>query len=430
MNKKLYILLFVFIYSALISKAVDLPKIIDNTIYSDNIKTVELYRNGWKLSNPILMLNSDEQLVLSFDDLNDERSDYYFTIYHCDRNWNISKIAQEEYLDSFVDFPITDFEYSINTTVKYINYMLRLPNSDIPIVLSGNYALVVFDRDNPDQPIFTKRFYVVDAKTSIDARIRRATFDPRNEGKQEIDFIVNHGNFSITDPISDVKVVVKQNNRTDNAITNLKPQYFGNGILEYNYDNENTFPGVNEFRVFENRGIKHPGEGIEELKLHHPFYHATLFTHKIRTQNRYSYYKEMNGNYFVEAYSKNHPDVEADYMFVHFTLKMNQPLLGGGVYVFGKLSNWQCSIQNQMTWNMKKDQYELTLLLKQGYYNFMYAYKDENEKNIKCENLEGSHYETENDYQIFVYYGKITDRYDRLIGYEKFNSLTKRNFNP
>lgn len=423
---KIVILISLLLFAKL-NFGINLPRVIENTIYSENIKTVEMYRAGWKLSNPILTLNSDDQLVFSFDDLINETHDYYYTIYHCDRNWNQSKITQQDYLDSFIDFPITDFEYSVNTTVHYINYMLRIPNEDVPIVLSGNYALVVFDRNEPEVPVITWRFYVVEQRTRINARIRRATYDPVNGENQEIDFLIDHSNFAIQDPVSDVKVVVTQNNRSDNAIENLKPLFVNGNILEYEYNIENVFPGCNEFRFFDIRTIKYPGENIEEIKLYPPVYHATLFPDKLRTNKRYSFYKEMNGNFYVEALNAQYPDIEADYQFVHFTLPMDMPLLGG-VYVFGKLSNWQCLQWNEMQWNIERNQYELTLLLKQGYYNYMYAFKNSNEKIVKCENLEGSHYETENDYQIYVYYGRITDKYDRLIGYNQFNSLSNRSF--
>ncbi|MBN2805902.1 MAG: DUF5103 domain-containing protein [Prolixibacteraceae bacterium] len=422
------IIFIVFILGSAPGMALDLPHVLNNTVYDDHIKTVEMYRAGWKLSNPIIRLNSEEQLVFSFDDLSNVRRNYYYTIYHCDRQWRISKLSQQEYLDSFTDFPLIDSEYSVNTTVGYINYLLKLPNNDVPIIYSGNYALVIFDRDEPDVPLITWRFYVVEPRVTIDARIRRATFDPLNGENQEIDFRINHGSFSIQDPISDIQVMVKQNRRTDNALTSLKPMYFGNGVLEYDYDVENTFPGGNEFRFFEIRGIKYPGEGVENIEYHDPLYHATLIPGVLRTRSPYSFYKEMNGNFFIEAYQKSYPDVEADYQFVHFTLKMDYPLPGGGVYVFGQLSNWQCTAMNRMTWNFDTNCYELTMLLKQGYYNYQYAYKDDEEQLVKPENLEGSHFQTENDYQLFVYYGRITDRYDRLIGYQQFNSLLHRMF--
>lgn len=428
MNRYLFLFLLISAFAIKNGIAINLPEVIENTIYSDNIKTVEMYRLGWKLSNPIINLNSEEQLNFSFDDLNNEPVQYYYTIIHCDRNWRKSKLSQQEYLSSFTDFQLTDYEHSSNTNIRYINYLLTLPNNDVPIVLSGNYVLVIFDKNEPDEPLITWRFYVVEPQLGIKARIRRATHDLAKSENQEVDFVINHSNFPIQNPHSDLKVVVSQNNRTDNAITDLKPLFISNGILEYDYNVENIFKGENEFRAFEIRNVKYAGEGVESISLHPPFYHATLLPHFPRLQNQYNYYKEMNGNFFIEAFGRNYPDIEADYMFVHFNLQVKQPLLGGGIYVYGKLSNWQCTKQYEMKYNFERQQYELTLLLKQGYYNFTYAYKDHQSTEIKSYNLEGSHYQTENDYYIYVYHGRLTDRYDRLVGYQQFNSLSNRSY--
>ena len=284
--KRAYPITFILILLFNITNAINLPKIIENTVYSENIRTVEMHRGEWQLSNPIITLKSDEQLVCSFDDLSNETKDYYYTIYHCDRNWKISSIAQQEYMSSFVDFPITDSEYAVNTKVGYINYLIRIPNEDVPIVISGNYALVVFDRDNPDLPLITWRFYVVEPKVNISARIRRATHDPVNGENQEVDFILDHGNFEIQNPQSDIKVVVTQNKRTDNAITDLKPLFVRNGQLEYDYNMENTFKGENEFRAFEIRNIQHPGEGVDAIQFYPPVYHATLLPDYPRLQKQ------------------------------------------------------------------------------------------------------------------------------------------------
>ena len=420
--------LLFFILSFHVGNAINLPKVIKNTVYSDNIRTVEMYCEGDKLSNPIIKLNSEEQLICSFDDLNDVHEDYYYTIYHCNRDWELSSISQQEYMDSFFDFPLTDYEYSVNTEVEYINYTLKIPNEDVPIVLSGNYVLIIFDSEQPDQPLISWRFYVVDPKVNTSARIRRATYDPVNGENQEIDFIIDHENFAIQNPSSDIKVVITQNNRTDNAITTLRPLFINNKTLEYDYNMENTFKGENEFRAFEIRNIMHPGRNVEEIKFYPPVYHATLSRDYPRLLKPYNFFKEMNGNFYIEATNKDDPEIEADYLFVHFTLQITKPLLGGGIYVFGKLSNWQCTKPYEMQYSMERNQYELTLLLKQGYYNYTYAYKDNASNEIKCYNLEGSHYETENDYQIYVYYGRMTDRYDRLIGYNEFNSLSDHSY--
>ena len=124
----------------------DLPDVITNDVYSDNIRTVQLYREGWALSSPVIVLNSDQKLAFNFDDLSAEVKNYYYTVYHCDRNWKISNIPQQEYLEPFTEFPLEDFEFSIVPLVRYVNYFLSLPNDNVKFRYSGNYAIVVYDK--------------------------------------------------------------------------------------------------------------------------------------------------------------------------------------------------------------------------------------------------------------------------------------------
>jgi hypothetical protein len=151
-------------------------------------------------------------------------------------------------------------------------------------------------------------------------------------------------------------------------------------------------------------------------------------TDEVRAGKKYFSYKEMNGKYVVESQDQvNDYDVDCDYAFVHFTLPLESVLLGGSVNVFGALTNWNANKSNEMTWNFNTSAYELTLLLKQGYYNFQYVYVPQGAKAADHKNLEGSFWETENDYRIFVYYRDLSARYDRLIGFRQLNSLTNRN---
>ena len=39
--------------------------------------------------------------------------------------------------------------------------------------------------------------------------------------------------------------------------------------------------------------------------------------------------------------------------------------------------------------------------------------------------FEGSHYETENDYTVLIYYRNPRERYDRIIGVQTINTLNR-----
>ena len=270
---------------------------------------------------------------------------------------------------------------------------------------------------------------MVEQLVQLEGTVRRATLDAFEGENQEVDFTIFHDKLEITNPQDQVKVVIMQNNRWDNAIRDLKPLFIKDKMLVYDYNRENIFQAGNEFRYFDNRTNRLNGENVIATDFYRPYYHKTLRTDEVRSNKNFFAYQEMNGKYTIESQDREvrDPDLECDYTFVHFSLPLESILMGGSVNVFGALSNWNANKSNEMTWNFETSQYELTLLLKQGYYNYQYVYVPRGSLVADHKNIEGSFWETENDYQIFVYFKDIAGRYDRLIGYRLLNSVVNRN---
>jgi hypothetical protein len=419
---------FLFIFPAMgeTGKSQENDEILNrNHIFKESIRTVQFFRKGWEFSHPVIRLNSEQQLLLKFDDLSDEPKDYIYTITHCDYTWRSSNLNTNEFMGGFPENQIYDYEYSFNTTTGYINYHLSIPNDDITLKLSGNYLLKVWDSQNRDTPVLVRRFFAVENGTSISGEVKRATFDGYRGANQEVDFSINYANLHIPSPISEVKVVVMQNFRYDNAITDLPPQFVRENILEYNYNQENVFPGGNEFRNFDSKDLKINGRGVYATEYFDPLFHVTLLPDEITRQVPYKTDEDLNGRFLPKRDRAEDSDIEADYIFAHFTLYTETPLLGGETYVFGELTNWQCNTSNKMIYNIDKQRYEASILLKQGFYDYQYAYIEKGSQQINTSVTEGSHFETENEYQIFVYFSAISSRYDRLIGFHKINSVKR-----
>ena len=397
-----------------------------NAVFRDEIKSVQMYREGNELSNPVIELGSDVKLLLKFDDLTEDVKSYSYTVIHCDANWNESYIRQDEYLQGFPDNPIGDYAMSFNTTIKFVNYQLNIPNEDCSLKYSGNYALVVFEGNDRHNLVLVQRFYVVEPRVRIEGLVKRATFDSFNGENQEVDFKIINEQLRLLNPQDEIKVVLMQNRRWDSAVLGLKPKFIQNNVLNYDYDKENVFPGGNEFRYFDIRTKRRNGENVESVRFIRPYYHITLVTEGLRNNKKFMPYKEMNGNFVIESQDRvTDTDTECDYMFVHFYLPMPSQLVGGTVNVFGALTGWNANKTNEMKWNYETAGYELSLLLKQGYYNFQYVYIPEGAKKADSVNLEGSFYLTENDYQVFAYYRDPSTRYDRLVGFVTINSNIK-----
>ena len=418
------LLIFLSINGLASSKVVVMPLM--NGIYRENIHSVQFFREGWDFSQPIIELGAaDQRIQLKFDELSDGVTNFVYTVTHCDEEWYPSRLVQSEYMEGFMENPINDYAASINTTTKYTNYLLSLPNENVRFLVSGNYLLSVFEEGKKDSPVLTRRFYVVEPLADIKGEVKKSTFEGFKGRDQEIDFDMTYSRIGIQDPRTEIKVVVMQNSRTDNCLTKLKPLFVRDNQLSYDLSRENVFAGGNEFRNFDTKNLRINGLGVANIEFIRPLYHVTLRTDLVTRGSEYRNENDLNGRYLIKNDRVTDSDLESDYMKVYFSLEMAEPLLGGNIYVFGGLSDWQCLPVNKMTWNPELKLYEAALLLKQGFYDYQYVYVENGGSLIDNTLLEGSYVETENDYQILVYYRGFSSRYDRLIGYRTINSVKR-----
>ena len=217
---------------------------------------------------------------------------------------------------------------------------------------------------------------------------------------------------------------ILQNGRWDNDKRNLKPDFYGNGELKYNsLSDKNIFPGGNEFRYFDIKSIRYQSEYVKSIDYAMGRYNVYLYPSENREFKPYFYWKDFNGKYYIAFQEGKRPDIEADYVNVYFTLPSAYMLKDGNVYVAGALNDWENNSNNIMTYNESGKQYECTMLLKQGWYNYEYEFLKKGEKYGTSGIFEGNHYETENDYIVLIYYRNPLERYDRVIGTAIANTL-------
>jgi hypothetical protein len=397
-----------------------------NHIFNEKIKTVQLYKEGWNLSYPIIKLHSDEKLVLHFDLLDNQAETYYYTFIHCDKDWKKSDIFPNDYLDGYAENPIEDYETSFNTTVGYFHYKLSFPNERVQLKLSGNYILFIYQADKPDDPEITQRFVISEDAVKIDVTAHRPMMTKDNNTHQQVDFTVNYSGLSISDPYRNVYAFILQNGRWDNLKRNMKPDFYGNNEMKYNsLSDKNIFQGGNEYRYFDIKSIRYQTEYVKKIDFVIPNYNVYLYPSESREFKPYFYWKDFNGKFYVAIQEGQKYDIDADYVYVYFTLPSVQIIQGGKMYVSGGLNNWTFDKNNLMTYNSERKEYECTMLLKQGWYNYEYVFLKDGITDGTATIFEGSHYETENDYIVMIYYRNPRDRYDRVIGTAIANTLNR-----
>jgi hypothetical protein len=397
-----------------------------NHVFDQRIKTVQLYQDGWNLSYPIIKLNSNGKLVLNFDLLDNHPEAYYYTFIHCDKDWHKSDIFINDYLSGDIENPIEDYINSFNTTISYIHYKISFPNDRVSIILSGNYIIKVYPAEKPDEPVITQRFTVTEDVANIDVTVQRPQMIKENNTHQQVDLTVNYSGLQIIDPFRNIYAFILQNGRWDNGKKNLKPDFYSNNELKYNsLSDKNIFDGGNEYRNFDIKSIKYQTEFVKRIDFIRTNYNIYLHPSENREYQPYFYFKDFNGNYIIAYQEGKKPDIESDYAYVFFTLPSDKMIGGGNMYVSGGLNYWAFDKNNLMIYNQERREYECTMFLKQGWYNYEYVYLKDGETYGTPTFFESSHYETENDYIVLIYYRNPRDRYDRVIGSLTTNTLNR-----
>ncbi len=395
-------------------------------IHKNNIRSVLFNQKDFELSDPIIRLNSADRLTLRFDDLDAGYKRYFYTIIHCDAHWEPSELRNFEYIDGFYEDEIRDFRHSINTRAAFTHYYLDFPGHNLRPTKSGNYILKVYLDGNPDDVVFTRRFMVLEERVSVGGHVQQANLVRYRDSNQQLSFSINLSSYRISNPYRDMRLVITQNGRWDNAITALEPKSIQGNTLVYDYEDKTLFGGGNEFRRFDIRSLRYPSERVNDINSSRRHWDVFLKADPVRSFHRYVTDDDINGRYKVETHDARDDQLESDYAWVHFHLPMREPLEEGFVYVMGQLTDWHFSEENKMNYNYGERAYEISLLLKQGYYNYMYAILTEEGEPGDIQMTEGNHSFTENDYSIFVYHREPGDLYDRLVGIGHLNSAINR----
>lgn len=394
-----------------------------NEIYDGNVHTVLFNKKGVKNSVPVLKLGGNTKLQLSFDYMGNETQDFQYTIQHCTVNWRTSDLNAGQYIEGINNAFVKQYEHSINTYKSYVHYSLPVPTRNMQPKMSGNYILKVYKNGNKDNLVLTRRFFVLDEKVETNGEVKQATYAEYQDSKHEVDFNVNYQNLdNVSDPFREIQVVVRQNERWDNAIYGLKPSYVQGEKLIYDHDEKNLFNAGNEFRPMDLRSVKVPRRGINHIELD-SFYRAHLSVDESRSYKSHLSYDDINGSRIMALKGENKPHVKGDYLEANFYLKGDINLgENQAIYVFGGLSDWQIRDRFKMGYDEEEGIYYTSALIKQGYYDYKYVVASPYGSEINARKIEGSHFETENDYTVFVYFLSPFQKIYKLVGMKRLNS--------
>ena len=237
---------------------------------------------------------------------------------------------------------------------------------------------------------------------------------------QEVDVYAYHQGFPFNNARSEVQLSIIQNGSWETAIHKLRPRFLKPNELDFNYDTNNTFAAGNEYRYFDLRDLSYNSERVYLMDKDKSPIYAQLYRDKSRMGMAYTLYGDINGHGVIDNQMGTSPQYDADYLQVLFSFAADYPLNEAEFYVDGRWIRSGLDPRFKLKYNKQLGQYQCLAMVKQGYYNYRYLIKEPKRKAEPYQ--EGSFWQTENDYQVILYYRGITDETDRIIGYQMLNS--------
>jgi hypothetical protein len=358
------------------------------------IKSIQLLDSNFE--NEKFIFNEFEKINVVFDELTYKYKNYYYEIDHYDFDWNLSELKKSEFLDGFDNIRIINYFKSYNTIQPYTNYQFQIPNRNFKITKSGNYIVKV--KNSKGKYVFKRKFVYLKQKSLGSIEISKAREINFQDSNQKLKVTINCNDCNFSNNSFTYKLVVYKNYDLHNYKVINSPTYkLSKKII---YDNI-IFKGGTEFLNFDNSNILNTNIEIKNIDLNKNY--ITQLKNDI-IPSIYTYEPDINGKFIIKNNSGN-PLTESEYSNVLFSLKTINPT--NNIYIIGNFNDYKKNEFSQL--KFKNGLFQITLFLKQGFYNYKYIMKDEN-KNYEMSNF----WQTENIYTAMLYEKKPNETYFKI----------------
>ena len=378
----------------------------------DEIKTLQVIVDEDFMKLPVIDLEGNSTLEISFDYLADEQPWLCYRIVHCDAEWKADNLSEMDYVDGFFPVRIENIKPSFNTFTAYYHFKILFPNEDIELKASGNYAVLIHPEGEEDNILAVATFSVSEQLLYAKGEVSANTDIDFHATHQQLNFDVTWSQTKLPylDPINELRIFARQNRRDETKREVKGPIRIELGSVTFEHNRDLIFNAGNVFRRFEFVDEKYASIGVEYIRYKAPYYIANLWTDTPRQESNFRYDETQFGNYLIRAARVSDTDTEADYFKARFTLQAPQSFDAKGIFLTGKFTYGETTEEYRMNFDPVENIFWKDLILKQGAYNYMYSVgKDPSP-------LEGDFYETENEYDIYIYYHPNGALYDRLMG--------------
>lgn len=397
----------VFFFMALLSLTIKAS----NRIFSHQIKTLQtIVNDDWQSFPAVMRLGTDDQLRVSFDELSHDYHRYSYHIERCEPNWQLSEeVFDSDWLEGFNDIIIDDYATSVNTIIPYTHYEFQIPNNRCSLKMSGNYRIRILD---DEEIVASVDFMVTEQTMALSLEATTNTDIDLNQSHQQLSVSLNYNGTRVTNPDEQIFMVVMQNGRTDNQRSNIQPTFRNNNGLDWKHVPALIFDAGNEYHKFEVLDPSHPTMGIDRISWDGDNYQAYPFIDEPR--KNYIYDVDADGAFCIRNSDNRENNTTSEYVYVNYCLKTPWTPTGK-IFIDGQWAT-ESPDHYMMTHDADTDLWQARILQKQGYYNYQYLLET-TDGSRRFLSSEGNFHQTQNRYQVFVYYKGTGERTWRLTAF-------------
>ena len=378
---------------------------------ASDVGVVQLYPDGAETDLPILQ--GGRPLVLEFDLMGDTGRPLSVYFYHADRNWQ-RDLSPVEYMTGYRRDNLTSYSSSRATLPSYTHYEYTFPNDQVNFSVSGNYILRVTEQGAEEEVLFEQPFFVSEGRMSPRLSFQR--------------LMVGGGSGPSIQPI----LQFTPPGGIGTGAFDYNACFFTNGRYKETRCSDRARPAqqglqfeLDPQRAFEAQGANYFLD-LSDLRVGAQIAGTNLSATpgQVILEPDYARFPDggevplLHGQSRLSGTADNvaEPDLAAEYVEVRFSyVPPDERPLSSAPIITGSFNNWQREAKNAMTWQPDSRQYEGTVLIKQGQYEYHYVSEDPRLRQELRRNLP----RTRNLYTAFVYYADASLGSDRLLAVQQ-----------
>jgi hypothetical protein len=378
----------------------------DQVPIPQSFKSMEFFRKGFRGSPPILRLDSNDRLILRFDELSTINGQFIVRFSHRNRNWEPSNVPENWLFDGISELTLQSGTMNTESRPNYFSYELEFPNRQFRFLSSGNFMLHIHDFES-NVELFSLPFFVTENEGDFEIR-SETIFNSGRSGEAGHQLFGTYFYPTFVEfPNIDLSTQFVQNRFWSTTKQPEQVNFVNQGEMSVRLTRPQLFPAYLSFNRLD----------VRQLSLQNPDifdYNPGFTPERITLQTDYFNFISEEASSAQNGFGTPLNSPSARFIEATFRFEDSGSLSNTDeVFLIGDFNQWTLSPAFRLRTNQTTRLREVTALIKQGTYSYKYVTRDGDEIDLFFLN-EGVSAQPQ-EYSGFIYYRDPQYQYDRLL---------------